>query len=316
MKRILPILKNSEQYQIYKERNFYIEHLFTASKKTSPIVLYGEDNGEYIAYSPSVSKENDMKLKETALNNLKIIDVPFQIENINGNKFLYSQHEYAAEKILDKEFLIRISEALGSSTILVGIPIKGFLAASIKGKGDSDFFNSITNMFDNPQSYPISKSLFLIQNGEIEMMTVPKTEKNLSSYSLNGVFDDNDKIGFKVDIANDSEDGIANQIQEAYQSILAKIPENPKKYNGKINFHLTKNINLTDSLEKRIIKIANNISERGAVQIIGALLGEEFKIKFYYGDNKLISETIEKKTVQFKKDMKSSKEKRKWWKFW
>ena len=63
--------------------------------------------------------------------------------------------------------------------------------------------------------------------------------------------------------------------------------------------------------------MANNISERGAVQIIGALIGEEFKIKFYYGSNKLIAETIEKEPVQLKENSnKNINKSKKWWKFW
>ena len=321
MNNILPILKNNDQYQTYNQHKFFIEYLFPSDQANSPIVVYGEDKGNRIEYSPSKSKEDDVKIKETAINNLKQIKVPFEIVKVEGNDLLYAQHEYAAEKILDKEFLIKISKALGNSSILVGIPIKGFLAATAKGKGENNFLGSITNMYDNPQTYPIFRHIFFVQNGEIEMMAVPKNSKKANTYSLNGEFDENNKIKFKVDIVKDSEDGIANQIQEAYQSILAKIPENPKKFNGKIDFHLSESIELTKSLEERIIKIANNISERGAVQIIGALIGNEFKIKFYYGNNKLISETIEKEPVQLKENIKNKNKKNinkpnKWWKFW
>jgi len=321
MNNILPILKNNDQYQAYKQHNFFVEYLFAPDPTNSPIVVYGKDRGNLIEYSPSKSKEEDMKIKETAINNLKQIEVPFEMVKVDGNDLLYAQHEYASEKILDKEFLIKISEVLGSSSILIGIPIKGFLAATAKGKGENNFLGSIINMYDNPQTYPIFRHIFFVQNGEIEMMAVPKNSKKANTYSINGEFDKNNKIKFKVDIVNDTEDGIANQIQEAYQSILAKIPENPKKYNGKIDFHLSENIELTKSLENRIVKMANNISERGAVQIIGALIGEEFKIKFYYGNNKLISETIEKKPVQLKENIKNKNKKKfnkqkKWWKFW
>jgi len=328
MNNYFPILKNVNQFEKYKNENFYIEHLFVSDKKNSPIILYGEDQGNLIMYSPSVSPEADQKIKEQALQNLKQINVPVQIENVQGNDILIAQHEYASEKILDKDFLLQISKKLGSSSILVGIPVKGFLAACAQGKGDNNLYGAVNNMYKNPQTYPISNSLFFVQNGEIEMMSVPKTEKTENDLSINGEFDSNNKIGFKVYLKNDTEDGIADQIQEAYQSILAQIPGDPKKYNGKIAFYLPKDVKLTESLKKRLIKMAKNISERGAVQIIGALIGDEFSVKFYDANNRLIAETIDTEPVQLKQNAQKTTKKtpkkkksvknnsKKWWQFW
>jgi hypothetical protein len=150
---------------------------------------------------------------------------------------------------------------------------------------------------------------------------------------VSGKNDDKGKIGFVAKVGNKSEDELANQIQIAFQNIILHGMKDSKNFNGKIDFHISSKFNqLTPSLEERIKKMAKNISERGAVQLMGGLSGEEFKVRFFYGDNKLIAETVETEPVQLKNKSNNPKpspemkktnpvnppksQKKPWWKFW
>ncbi len=329
MSNLLPILKNRQEFEKHKGNSMLIDDLFN---EHSPIVMYGEDKGAFIEYFPSKSKNEDERIKNQAIENLKKLEVPFQVQEVQGFKIAMAQHEYAAEKILDKNYMKKIASGLGSDSIVVGIPMKGFLVAVAKGKGEANLYGAIVQQYENAQTYPISNSMYYLVGGEIEMMGgknqsgAEKDENGL--IEILGKNDDKGKIGFVVKVGNKSEDELANQIQTAFQNILLHGIKDSKNFNGKIDFHISPEFNqLTTRLEERIKKMAKNISERGAVQIMGGLTGDEFKVRFFYGDNKLIAETIETEPVQLKSKSNLSEkkntmtnttksEKKPWWKFW
>lgn len=180
MTKILPILKTSDYRK--NETLFFKENLF--DNKISPVVAYGKDSDRMIIFD-SAPNENDFnirfpKIKEEAISNLKSIDVTYQITEAEGSKILFAEgNEYASEKILDNDFMIKIAKELGSDNLMVGIPFKGLLIAI-----DS---NSpmrlklpvvIKQYFDNPQQDKISDKVFLVQNGEIVAMGGEDLPKN------------------------------------------------------------------------------------------------------------------------------------------
>ena len=335
MSTLLPILKNRQEFEVQKERGMFVDELF--GNEHSPILMYGVDKGAYMEYSQSKSEDEDKQIKEQAIKNLENLEVPFQVEEMQEFKIAMAQHEYAAEKILDKNYMKKIASALGSNSIVVGIPMKGFLVAVAKGKGEANLYGAIVQQYQNAQTYPISNSIYYVVGGEIEMMGgnnqsgAVKDENGL--LEVLGKNDDRGKIGFIVKVGNKSEDELANQIQTAFHNIILHGMKDSKNFNGKIDFHISPKFNqLTPSLEGRIKKMAKNISERGAVQIMGGLSGEEFKLRFFYGENKLIAETIETEPIQLKNKPNNPKpnptkqkstpntptksEKKPWWKFW
>ncbi len=323
MKKILPVLKNSQEYEMQKNRGLYVERLF--DHDSSPFIMLGIDKGTHLEYSVPKNESEKKLIRQKAIENLQQIDVPVKIETIEGVNIALINHEYAAEKILDKNFMRKLSDILKAKAIVVGIPIKGLMLASPKGKGEIIVHNAVINAFKNPPTYPISNALYFIMDGEIEMMG--GTDFSESSDKKDEVFDiigNNDKqgkVGFTVKIGHKNEDELVNQIQNAYQNILMHVAKSPKTFNGKIDFIISPEYTqLNPQLENRIKKIAKNISERGAIQIIGGISGEQFKIKFYYGD-KLIAETIETDPVQLtnkspQKAKRKQNPKKPWWKFW
>ena len=332
MSNLLPILKNRQELEVQKGRGMFVDELF--GSETSPIIMYGVDNGEYMEYSQSKNEDEDKKTKEQAIRNLESIEVLIQVQEMQGFKIAVAEHEYAAEKILDKTFMKKLASDLGSNSIVVGIPMKGFMAAVAKGKGEANLYGAIVQQYQNAQTYPISNSLYYVIDGDIEMMGgnnqngAVKDENGILEVS--GKNDKRGKVGFIAKVGNKDEDELANQIQTGFQNIILHGMKDSENFNGKIDFHISPKSNpLTSSLEKRLIKIAKNISERGTVQILGGLSGEEFKVRFFYGDDKLIAETIETDPVQLtnkstpnpetpiNKPTNSTKsEKKPWWKFW
>jgi len=334
MSNQLPILKNRKEEDIQKQRGMFVDQLF--GSEHSPILMYGVDNGSFMEYSQSNGDDEDKQIKEQSIKNLENLDVPYQVQEMQGFKIAMAQHEYAAEKILDKSFMKRIAADLGTNSIVVGIPMKGFMAAVAKGSGEAKLYGAIVQQYQNAETYPISDAMYYVVDGEIEMMG--GNHKSNSATNENEVFevsgrnDSRGKLGFVAKVGNKSEDELANQIQTAFQNILLHGMKDAKNFNGKIDFHISPTLNaLTPSLEERLKKMAKNISERGAVQIMGGLSGEEFKVRFFHGEGKLIAETEETKPVQVGSQTASSDtspadkvpkpnetkiEKKPWWKFW
>ncbi len=318
MKKLLPILKPAAQKERQIANGMFVEELF--GSEDSPIIMYGEDNGNFIAYSPAKTEEEKKQIKEQALQNLAQIKIPYHIEKLDDFKIAIIQHEYAAEKILDKEFLKKLASDLNTSTIVVGIPQKGFMAAVAKGKGEANLYGATQKMYAQPQTYPISDALYFIIDGEIEMMggknQSGKIETEQETFDLTGQNDEKGKVRFIAKIGHKNEDGLADQIQKAFGLFMLQGMKDPKNINPKLDFHIDPSYTkLTPGLKKRIEKIAKNITERGGGLLIQELSKEKFKVRFFYGDNQLIAETGEPNTKQVGKTQNKS-EKKPWWKFW
>jgi uncharacterized protein YtpQ (UPF0354 family) len=170
VEKILPVLKNRSELDLQKKRGMFIDELFPSSAQNSPIIMYGEDIGVCIKYSPSSGSEIDLKTKNIALKNIKDINVPFEIQNQNGIKFSIIQHEYAAEKILDQDFLRKLSNQLNAEQLTIGIPMKGIMVVAPKEAAQA-LIKMTESIYHSNQNEPISKSLFLISSGEIVAMT-------------------------------------------------------------------------------------------------------------------------------------------------
>lgn len=336
MNNLLPVLKNRQEFNMQKKRGMFVEELFI--NEHSPILMYGEDKGEYVTYSQSQGAVEDRKIKDEAIRNLENLNIDYDIQEMGGAKIMMCQHEYAAEKILDKTFMKKIGKELGSSAIVVGIPMKGFMAVVAKGKGEANLYGAVLNQYKNPETYPISNSLYYVVDGEIEMLggnnesAISKGEDEV--FEIIGKNDNNGKLGFIVKVGHKREDELANQIQKGFQNVILHGMKDSNNFNGKIDFYISPKFNeLTSDLEGRIQKMAKNISERGAVQIMEGLSGEGFKVRFFHGDNKLIAETVITEPIQLKNKMKKNEPtsysiknkstiiktkpiKKSWWKFW
>ena len=164
MEKVLPVLKPKSEYNLQSERGMYIDKLMDFDE--SPFVMYGTDMGEAVVYTQSVSSEENVKTKNQAIQNLKELNVNLSFENLSGMKIAIAQNEYAAEKIVDSDFLKNISNQLNSKEIVIGIPVKGFFAAVSKDSNLLKFGAVIKKQYENPQqTYVISEYLFVAEDG-------------------------------------------------------------------------------------------------------------------------------------------------------
>lgn len=329
MSNLLPVLKNRQELELQKGRGMFVDELF--GNEQSPILMYGEDKGEYIQYTASQNEEQNLQTKEQALKNLVDLEIPFQVEDLGGFKIAMVQHEYAAEKILDEAYLKKVAEGLGTNDMVVGIPIKGFLAAVAKGQGEANLFSAVVKQYNNPPTYAISDALYYVVSGKIEMMGSANSgggnQDENGLLDIVGRNDERGKVGFVARVGSKSEEDLAQRIQTAFQQMVLQGMKTHQNFNGQIDFHISPDFNeLTPSLEERIKKMAKNISERGAVQLMGAFSGEGFKVRFFYGEDRLLAETVETEPVQLKAKTqqagsaapapKPEAAKKPWWKFW
>lgn len=171
-------MENENVRAIIKPAGYRADREFALKEKLfdydrSPIVAYGTDKGDYIEYIEATDAsdwEAKMKeIKEKALKNNSMIEVSYSVEDIEGDKlFIANPHEYASEKILDKEFLKTVSKELNTESFLVGIPHQGVFATISGASSFSDrFLGFIKQKFENPEANPISPHVFEIYQGNI-----------------------------------------------------------------------------------------------------------------------------------------------------
>ncbi len=219
MYNILPILRNFQELQDQKAKGLYTEEIFPASK--SPFILLGEDNGDTTTFALSKGENADQALRNKAIKNLNGIKVDMDIQEVEGFKIALCQHKYAAEKILDKPFLEKVSHELGSESLVIGIPIIGFFAAIAKGKGEANLYNAVVNQYNNASTYPLANTLFYVVRGVIQMIgttsysAVVKTEE--SFLEVTGENDDKGKVTYNAKVGHLTEEGVLNNIQTAFQ---------------------------------------------------------------------------------------------------
>ena len=140
----------------------------------SPVMGIAEDLDDKIKYSEASSPEayaTELAARKTeALENLKNLEITYDVQEVNGEKVIVaSGQEFASEKILDTSFLAKIHQELGSEQVAIGIPFQGLLIAISNGSAEllNKFPSVIKKHYDNPQADKISDRVFLSVNASI-----------------------------------------------------------------------------------------------------------------------------------------------------
>ncbi|WP_405251760.1 DUF1444 family protein [Dokdonia sp. Asnod3-C12] len=294
MDKLIPILKTSDYRK--DDKLFFKEYLFES--KISPVIAYGTDSGRMVTYE-SASDENDLnlkfpKIKEEAISNLKLIDVSYQITDAEGTKILFAEgNEYASEKILDKDFMIKIAEELNCGGLMVGIPFKGLLIAIDSNSPMRLKLPVIVKQyFDNPQQDRISDKVFLVQNGEVVAIggeDLPQND-NLNNF----VISENKKQNYSVELNSKNIEELTKDVNTSFQQVLAMIMQR-KLFGGEITYKLSSSIVLNQALKDKCNSYVQQIEKNELLQSISkALAASEVKLKFFYNDKQIAPELKEK----------------------
>jgi len=304
--KILPVLKPKNYKQNVK--NFLKEKLI--DHIDSPIIAYGKDIGTAMMYEYSTDEKDFAsklkKIKEEALSNLRNIEIPYSVQGKGKDLFFTLQpHEYASEKILDKEFLKKVHKELGSNNILVAIPHKGIFNAV---RVDSNFKMKLPGFaiqqYENPQADKITPMVFNIIDGEINAMIGAKNENDVLEENE---FIENKDGSFSLKFYSNNENNFIKNLKENYQTGLLQGMQNPS-FNGHIKFiEKNKNLKFSKSMIDKCKIFTQKINENEMTKaVLKALNKKELTVDIFH-DSKLISSS---KRNQMKYTNKP------WWKLW
>jgi len=338
METLLPILKTADYRK--DEKLQFKEFLFNDS--IAPVVAYGKDSGNAMVYESALD-ETDLYnrfpgIKKEALANLKVIDVDYQITDAEGAKILFAEgNEYASEKILDKDFMIKIAAELKCDTLMVGIPFKGVLMA-IDSNSEMRLKLPVVvkQYFENPQQDPISDKVFLVQNGEVVAMGGEKLPENKSEGNF--VISENKAQNYSIELKSKNIEELVTDINTSFQQVMLMILQR-KSFGGEITFKLSKAIVKDETLINKCNSIIEQIEKNEMLQTISqALASSKVQFKFLH-DGVLIAPTatampIERKPINAPKEVVKEpikkiepvavkkkapatiKKSKPWWKFW
>ncbi|WP_036154706.1 DUF1444 family protein [Maribacter forsetii] len=338
METLLPILKTADYRK--DEKLQFKEFLFNDS--IAPVVAYGKDRGNAMVYE-SASDESDLYnrfpgIKKEALANLKAIDVGYQITDAEGSKILFAEgNEYTSEKILDKDFMIKIAAELKCDTLMVGIPFKGVLMA-IDSNSEMRLKLPVVvkQYFENPQQNPISDKVFLVQNGEVVAMGGEKLPENKSDENF--VISENKAQNYGIELKSKKIEELVTDINTSFQQVMLMILQR-KSFGGEITFKLSKAIVKDETLINKCNSIIEQIEKNEMLQTISqALASSKVQFKFLHDGiliaptataisiepkpinepKEIVKETIKKiePVAVNKKAPVTTKKSKPWWKFW
>ena len=296
MRKLMPILKPSG----YRKESelFFKKLLFNSS--SSPIIAFGIDEGNRIAYEGSSSKEEyDNKLPvliEQSLQNLKEVNPNVELQDAGGSTIAFvTGHEYASEKIMDSEFMKELSNKLGVNSLMVGIPFKGHLIA-IDSNSDIrlKFPAVIKKYYDNPQQDPISEHVFLVQDGDIIAMAGENIDDEPNE---NFKISENGKSNnYKVEVSCKTIDELTNTVNTSFQQIMSMVMSR-KMFGGQISYRLDNSIPLTSQLTEKCNSYVEQIEKNEMAQTLTqALTKTGIKLSFFYGEKEIAPQNGSDKT--------------------
>lgn len=297
-----------EQRIILKPNRYREDRPFSIKEKLynyelSPVVAYGVDKGTHIEYveaqNESDLKDKLEKIKKVAYVNNSQIKVEFSIEDIKGESILsIVPHEYACEKILDKEFLKKISSKLDTQTILVGIPHQGaFIAIKYGSSFEGKFIGFIKQKFENPEADPLTPHVFQIQNGEI----VGVAGENLGTCQKG--IEQKSNGDYIVELNSDSLESFKDEVSTGYSQAMMLAMKNPN-FSGNIIFNQNNNeFKFDKKVKEKCISFVKQIEENEMAQTL---------CKAISGNNISPSFAINLKPIQLSE---KDDQKKKWWKF-
>lgn len=144
-----------------------------APKARVPWLVYGEDLPHAFRYfTKEETRDQEIgALHARALENLKGLPVEMgEVELLGSPMLLVTGNHYAAEKVMDIDFMRSLHERLGADWLMVGIPRRGHLFAT-KARKESAFVKSFHHVceaqFRRGELEPISPTPLLMHEGRI-----------------------------------------------------------------------------------------------------------------------------------------------------
>ena len=241
-------------------------------------------------------------------NNSEIV-VTHSVQEIEGDKlFIVEPHEYAAEKILDKEFLKLVAKELGNESFLVGIPHQGvFVAISSQSAIKGKFMGLIKQKFENPEGNPITPHVFEVFQGEIIAVAGEDAggTKNTIAQKANG--------DLVVELDSSDFEEFTNQVSQGYSQVML-LALKTSGFSGHIIFNENnESFEFNDQVLEKCRSYVEQISGNEMAQtLVKALSGNEIVPVFMHCGRKINLQVDHSESTY---SAKEKNDKKKWWRF-
>ncbi len=271
-----------------------------ADHPQSPVVAYGKLEGEDVHIQEAQSEEELKvllpKYQEESLAALRELDLDIVVEDVEGFKIAFVQnHPLTAETILEPGFMKQVQEKLGAASIVVAIPMQGFLLA-VDGDQQEQverLGHIAMQMYQSGESEPITTSLFMLQDGEIVAIAVMdenegQQQSDDGSFLQIGQHKENGNV--LVAIGYDSYERFATTVVQTYQGILNHVAQSGF-FGGTIDYHIHPGIMpKTDELVQVCKALCEEDLKPSALVGVGNPV--QAKVRFLY-EEEVIAETSE-----------------------
>jgi hypothetical protein len=173
--KVFPILKPGDWVGI---KAGALRQTIIGDKENPKLVVgFGYDapnNFVFLNYSDYQEKEKLEKMVEAAYNNLYNYKVTLN-EVVPNKVIIIDGQDFCSEKILDVNFMKELQDKMGGDKLVVSIPRRRCMMVtnSFEEEGIFEQFISVHKSTWSNDSYgnpPIMNSLFVIKNGEINMV--------------------------------------------------------------------------------------------------------------------------------------------------
>ena len=267
MEKIVPVLKPAGYRRDVPL--FVKENLF--DNPSSPVIAYGIDKGQTLEYT-GVESDDELvirieEMKVAASEFLKEVHPKINIQEIEGSQLIMvSEHEYASEKILDKEFMIDLASKINAGDLLVGVPFKGqLIAVDSTAPIRTKFPHAVKQSFENPQQDVISPNVFLVREGEIVGMGgVDVSDASANNFSIS---ENSTTHNYTSQIKCSTIEELKEMVNASYQQILLQAMKT-KEFGGRIDFHVGGEIEDSPELRKRAVSFVEQISGNELAQTV------------------------------------------------
>ncbi|GEM_PF-6476018 len=294
---IVPILKPAG----WAENHPLIFRQPLAEHPKSPVIVYGKLEGEDVRIQEAQSEEELQvllpKYREEALATLRDITLEIVVEDVEGFKVAFLQnHALTAEAIIDSERMKQIQEQLEARSIVVAIPMQGFLMAVDYEQQDQveRLAHIASQMYQSGESEPITTSLFMVMDGQITAIAVMDDPKEMVQGEDDGSFlqigQHKENGNVLVAIGFDSFERFAQTVLQTYQGILNHVAQTGF-FGGTIDYHIHPGIMpKTDEL----IQVCKALCEEDfrPSGLVGVDHPLKAKVRFLY-EEEVIAQTAE-----------------------
>lgn len=280
------------------ENHYHID-MFYQEEPTSdiPIIVFSLTENDYVKNPDDHGLSGGQMVKEAFQNLARVSVVLTPVSSGEATILVAENQEYAAEKLLDKTFLMAAAAELKAEKILVGIPVRGTILIGNQASEESvalfeQKLNALYNSYSNSQ---ISALVYVVEQGVISATYHARSANSVATEDISfpasyqwtsskvTLFESlyNVKLFLSADSIDDFINGMFGSI---LKTLLAHVGQ--PHFNGTLEIQSElgkpgKNQAMNNAVEKFFHKLTNNSRVLSIIKKSDA----EIKISFIHGED-------------------------------